>query len=339
MDPQTIKVSVIIPAYNAASTLHQCLKALREQTIPEVTYEIIVVDDASIDETNSIAHEFPNIRILSVAHQGPAAARNFGAQNARGAILLFTDADCMPLNNWIEMMTVPFEDNQIVGVKGAYFSKQTSLVARFVQAEYEDKYDRMKKEKFIDFIDTYSAGYRKETFLQNGGFDSSFSTSSVEDQEFSFRLAKRGYKMVFIPQARVIHLKHATSLREYFFKKYKIGYWKVRVHKLHPRKLVYDSHTPHSLKFQILLVGLIILFALFGMIMPIFLRISLFAGILFLSTTVPFIVKTWSKDKTVALLSPMLLLTRSIALGLGFALGILKFALSGENSVGLKAPN
>ena len=51
----------------------------------------------------------------------------------------------------------------------------------------------------IDFIDTYSAAYRKEVFIQNGGFDESFRVPSVEDQEFSFRLARKGYRMVFEP--------------------------------------------------------------------------------------------------------------------------------------------
>ena len=58
----------------------------------------------------------------------------------------------------------------------------------------------------IDFIDTYSAGYRREIFLENGGFDPIFTTASVEDQEFSFRLAQKGYRLVFVPGAACVNI-------------------------------------------------------------------------------------------------------------------------------------
>ena len=101
----------------------------------------------------------------------------------------------------------------------------------------------------IDFVDTYSAAYRRDIFLANGGFDSTFPTASVEDQEFSFRLAEKGYRLVFVPAAKVFH-RHNHTLSAYIRRKFLIGYWKVLVTRRHPGRAVRDSHTPQALKLQ-----------------------------------------------------------------------------------------
>lgn len=316
------QISVIIPAYNAEETIAQCLKSLEQQTVSRERYEIIVVDDGSSDGTKCQVSAFPDVLLFSQPNAGPAAARNLGGRHARGGTILFTDADCVPAKDWIECIIAPFCDKEIVGVKGAYLTRQRALVARFTQVEYEGRYDRMAREKYIDFIDTYSAGYRRDIFLKTGGFDIIFSTASVEDQEFSFRLASQGYKMVFVPEARVFHLKHADNLWAYWKKKFKIGYWKVLVHRRHPDKLIRDSHTPQTLKLQILLVGLLGFFFFTGL----FWKSMLWAGgaivLQFLLTTIPFAVKAWRKDRSVAIISPVLLFIRALALGTGFAVGL-----------------
>jgi len=316
------RISAIVPAYNAEDTIDQCLDALARQTVPRETYEVIVVDDGSSDGTWARVEAHPGVRLLTQVNVGPAAARNRGVQHARGEIVLFTDADCVPAEDWIARMAAPFRDPAIVGVKGAYLTDQRALVARFVQIEYEDKYDRMAREPAIDFIDTYAAAYRRDVFLANGGFDTAFPTASVEDQEFSFRLAGQGHRMVFVPEARVRHLGHADTLAAYWRKKLKIGYWKVLVHRLHPEKLVRDSHTPQTLKVQILLVGLVGLFLVGGLLWPVSLMVGGAIGLLFLLTTLPFAAKAWAKDPVVALASPGLLFVRALALGTGFAIGL-----------------
>ena len=137
--------------------------------------------------------------------------------------------------------------------------------------------------------------------------------------------------MVFVPAARVVHLRHASNLKDYFLKKYKIGYWKVLVHKKHPRKLIRDSHTPPNLKIQIVILAAALFFLILGVINSLSLRISaLFAG-LFLITTLPFVYHTWRKDLSLAIVSPLILLIRSAALGLGFGHGLLNSILRPES--------
>lgn len=328
-----MRASVVVPVHNGAETIESCLVALLHQSLAEDEYEIIAVDDGSTDGTRELVKSFvqpahgggQSVILLSQPHSGPAAARNLGAREASGDILLFTDADCAPTRNWVEQMIKAFADPAVVGVKGTYLTRQKELVARFVQIEYEDKYDRMVGQERIDFVDTYSAGYRRDIFLANGGFDTTFPTASVEDQELSFRLARKGYKMVFAPQARVYH-RHDVSLGEYARRKFNIGYWKALLTQWHPERLVRDSHTPQTLKLQIILLGLGALSLLAAPLWPGFLRLAGGMAVLFLGSTFAFVAKAGTKDPAVAIVSRFLLALRATSLGLGFALGKARFA-------------
>ncbi|MEA1958777.1 MAG: sugar transferase [Chloroflexota bacterium] len=317
-------ISVIVPAYNAEETLNECLAALEYQTVSRCDYEVIVVDDGSSDRTAEIARSC-GVRLIQQRNAGPATARNRGAREACGDLLLFTDADCAPAPDWIERMMEPFLDPEVVGAKGTYRTRQTGLMARFVQLEYEGKYVRMAGQDRIDFVDTYSAAYRRDIFLTNGGFDSSFPTASVEDQEFSFRLARKGYRMVFVPDAVVYHY-HDATLWEYWRRKFDIGYWKALLLRWHPERAVQDSHTPQVLKFQIGLVGMLIPLLLMA---PFWIPArwgALVVAMLFCLTAVPFLFRVFRCDSPVAAVTFPLLFVRALALGTGLTAGFLRFS-------------
>lgn len=92
-------ISVVIPARDAAETLPRALEAVaRQEGAP--AYEVIVVDDGSRDETAAIAHDL-GARVISADGGGPASARNAGVAEARGGLLAFTDADCVPTPGWL----------------------------------------------------------------------------------------------------------------------------------------------------------------------------------------------------------------------------------------------
>ena len=324
-------ISVVVPAYNAATTIGACVVALRAQTF-DLPYEIIVVNDGSTDRTADVA-EAAGATVLTTPNGRPAAARNAGIRAAQGVIVCCTDADCAPHPDWLHEITAPFADFQVVASKGTYATRQRELVARFVQLEYEDKYDRMRPGEGIDFVDTYSAAYRRDILLANDGFDERF--DYLEDQELSFRLAAQGHKMVFQPTAVVDHV-HSANLGDYLRKKRTIGFWKAQVVRRYPDRAVQDSHTPQIMKVQMLLSVLLavsILLGAAGLIMgpgrwdlsaALFVSPAAVTGLLFLATTLPFVVKAWPKDQAVAIASPVLLLGRALALSAGYTLGILR---------------
>ncbi len=319
-----MRASVIVPAYNAARTVQGCMHALLAQTYPREWYEILVVDDGSTDQTAALAERIPGVRVLRCLHRGAAAARNEGGRAARGEIVLFTDADCEPMPNWIEAMLAPFsamEGEPVAGAKGIYRTRQRGWVARFVQLEYEEKYARLSRERAIDFVDTYSAAYPRELFLTHGGFDESFPAASVEDQEFSFRLAEQGCRLVFVPDAVVYH-QHVTTLRAYAVRKFRIGYWKVRVHRRHPGKAVRDSHTPPTLKLQIAFLFAFVVSLLALPFAPFASGACFISLAAFVFTMLPLLAFVVRRDRVVGLIAPAMMGVRAAALGAGLVAGV-----------------
>ena len=135
--------SVIIPAKNAARSLADCLAAVTAQSglILGIDYEVIVVDDGSTDHTTLVCHQYP-VTLISQFNQGPASARNTGSKHAQADLLVFTDADCVPEEDWLVNIIQPFKHAEIIGAKGIYQTREKGLIPRFVQLEYEFKYER-----------------------------------------------------------------------------------------------------------------------------------------------------------------------------------------------------
>jgi glycosyltransferase involved in cell wall biosynthesis len=321
-------VSVVVPAYNAEGAVGACLRALLAQEDVGAPYEIILVDDGSTDRTADMAGAFgPPVRVIRQANRGAGAARNTGVAAARGDIVLFTDADCEPAPWWAEALAGAIRAGA-EGAKGTYRTRQRSLTARFVQAEYESKYRRMAGMERIDFVDTYSAGYRRDLLLRSGGFDENLRYN--EDQELSFRLTEMGADLRFVPHAVVYHT-HADSPIEYLRKKFRIGYWKVAVLARHPGRAVSDSHTPQSVKAQMALLAAaaasLVLSAAPGWAGRAARALGLASAAGFAASTLPFAAKAAKSDPALAPVTPVMMLLRAAGLTAGMAAGAVRFGL------------
>ena len=326
-----MKASVIIPAYNSEKTIGNCIDAIRNQDFSE-QYEIIVVDDGSKDETADAAEELGAV-VLKQKNSGPAKARNLGARNSKGEILVFTDADCEPEKDWLKEMLALFKDKEVIGVQGAYKTKQKSLVARFVQAEIEERYEKMKKNsENLDWIGSYSAAYRKKDFFEANGFDESYPKASGEDPELSFTLSKQGKKLVFNPKAVVYHL-HPDTVWNYFKVKFFRAFYRVKLYSKHTDKIMNDSYTKNSIKIQIAA-------GYFGTLMilliPVLLALNqeffawLIAGINTILVVAATIVTIKSaidarQDIVIAIFSLIMIQVRTVAFMLGLPAGLIKF--------------
>ena len=316
-----IDVSVIVPARGGHNLLARCLRALAAQRGFENRFEIIVVDDGSVQPLKPLAEEHGG-RCITQEPLGPAAARNAGARAAKGEILAFTDSDCAPVESWLQNLTAPFEDPETVGAKGTYASEQAGRVPRFVQQEYEAKYRRMARQASIDFIDTYSAAYRRDVFLENGGFDTAFPVPSVEDQELSFRLARKGYRLVFAPQAVVVHI-HDETFSEYIRRKFNIAYWKAFMLRWLPEKILSDSHTLPVQRWQIGLLGLTLMGLVLGFLWTPAFVLALASFLLIFLLDTPFLLHLLRNDLGWLFVAPPMLVLRAGSLGLGLTVGFL----------------
>ena len=315
-------ISVIIPAHNAERTIKGCVGALLSQDYGG-EYEIIVADDGSTDGTAKALKGFPKgkVRLLRLGHKGPAAARNAGAGQAKGDIVLFTDADCIPGRDWVSQMARPFLRRNITGVQGAYKTRQRGIVARFAQLEIEERYSRLAMQEYTDWIGSYSAGYRKAAFLEFGGFDESYPMASGEDPDLSYKMARAGYKLVFNQSAVVYHM-HPETLSRYAKQKYWRAVWRVRLYKKNKEKIASESYTPWSLKLQIALFYLFFISAIALPLSGSQLIVAVIC-IAFLLSTIPLSIPNARKDAFAGIATPFFVVVRTAAFASGLLRGYL----------------
>ena len=318
-----IKASVIIPAYNAAKTITNTLTALKEQTRDD--FEVIVVDDGSTDDTTKLVTQFSEqnslpVKLFRQENAGPATARNHGAGQANGDILIFLDSDCLPAENWIDEMIGPLGED----VAGCYcwnrVRNKESIVARYVDHEMTRRHERMVG-KDIDAISTYSASFLKRVFTECGGFDTQYREASGEDFDLTYSIVRAGYKLRFV-DTTFVYQYHPSSWREYFVKQFKRGYWSVKLHlKNRDRIIKKDSYFGFELQIQFcatLLALASIPLAFFYSLAPLW-----GFGVLLLSN-LPFGLWAFKKERKFLLIAPLVASIRSLA----GTMGVFKYVIS-----------
>ena len=206
-----MRISIIIPVYNNMRDLPECLSAVKASA-KNLDTEIIVVDDASTDETPSVAASM-GVHVLRLGrNSGPAAARNFAAQRATGEILFFVDADVVlapgSLHRAIRVLdTRP----DFAAVFGSYDDRPR---ARGLVSQYRNLLHHFVHQQGNPEASTFWAGcgaIRREIFLGVGGFDAErFLRPSIEDIELGVRLRKAGHRILLDREIQGTHLKRWT---------------------------------------------------------------------------------------------------------------------------------
>lgn len=315
-------ISIIVPMYNAEKTIIQTLKGLENQTRND--FEVIVVDDGSIDKSPKLVTGFKNqseltIKLINQINSGPAKARNIGVKHSKGNIIIFLDSDCIPPNNWVEEMVKPLKGN-IVGCNCGYKVKnKESLIARYVDYEIAKRHERLMG-KSIDTIGSYSASFLKETFTKANGFSTEYPIASGEDFDLAFNIRKMGYDLVFIDKTFVYHY-HPDSLRDYLKQQFGRGYWRVKMYLRNRDKILKgDSYTGHEAQVQFILSGVVFLSIPLAVINPLFL-LSLFV---LLFSNLPLGLWIFDREKKFIFIAPLLASMRSLAGTLGVCMYFIK---------------
>lgn len=222
----TIKFSVIIPIYNGATTLARALDSVLAQSYP--AYEIILVDDGSTDQTSSVASAYADrVHYVYQSNAGVSAARNYGAQIAKGEWLAFLDADDwfypdrLRLHaEWIsEDNTLDFltGDQEYHRPDGSLIrcSMSSTVAGRRLLARAEGKKRvLMLQDDLADFVenhfgDTPTLSLPRWTFLDLGGYSTSFRV--CEDVNLLIRLVARSQRIGVICQPLAVYYVHEDS--------------------------------------------------------------------------------------------------------------------------------
>ena len=202
--------SVVIPAFRAARHLPRCLAALAASTLPPG--EVIVVDDGSTDGTRDLARS-AGARVVTTpgGPVGPAAARNLGAAQARGDVLIFVDADVAVHPETLgRLQAVLREHPDVAAVFGSY--DDTPDHAGFV-SQYRNLLHHFVHQQGRREASTFWAGcgaIRRRVFVEAGGFDERYRRPSIEDIELGGRLRAGGHRVWLRPEIQAVHLKPWT---------------------------------------------------------------------------------------------------------------------------------
>jgi len=206
-------VSIIIPAKNAESTIRKCLNSILR--VDYHSYELIVIDDGSTDNTSKILSEYKDIKTITTGGIGPSKARNTAAKEAKGEYLAFTDADCVVDVNWLNELLSGFKIFPDAAACGGrqelpqdasdfeknvfIFMKKTGFITEYMRKTDENATIEVNHNPSCNAI------YSKSVFLRENGFLENLWPG--EDVELDYRLRKKRYKLVFNPKAIVFHYR------------------------------------------------------------------------------------------------------------------------------------
>lgn len=162
-----MKVSVIIPTYNEEEMIGECLESLRQQSYKNM--EIIVVDDGSTDKTRDLVS---GVELLTQRHGGPGEARNLGAKEARGDILVFVDADMTFDKDFVKNLIKPIINKDSKGTfsKDEYVSNFSNIWAKCWSLNKGIISDKMHPKNYPDTQKVFRAILKSE-FDKVSGFD------------------------------------------------------------------------------------------------------------------------------------------------------------------------
>ena len=216
-------VSIIVPVYNKIDFTLRCLWSIRRQ-VWRHRYEVIIVDDYSIDRTRELLAQAPGLRlVVNPSNLGFVRSCNEGARHARGDYLLFLNNDTLVLSGWMDKLvdsfaTVP--EAGLVGSKLLYPDGRLQEAGGFVAQEgsggnYGRNDDPNKPQynflREVDYCSGASIMVPRALFDELGGFDERYAPAYYEDTDLAFTVRKAGRKVLYQPLSQLIHYEGVTS--------------------------------------------------------------------------------------------------------------------------------
>ncbi len=229
MQPKPLpSTSIIIPSYNGIAFTEACIRALQESLPLDFRGEIIVVDDASTDDTpfrmQRLAEQDPRIKsIRNPQNVGFLSTCNRGAELADGDILVFLNNDTLPQPGWLEALLKIFEDHADAGAVGGklvypdgrlqeaggvIFSDGSA--ANFGRGDFEIDAPLYNYVREVDYVTGALIATPRALFEKLGGLDARYRPIYYEETDYCFRVREMGLKVYYQPASVVIHLEGVT---------------------------------------------------------------------------------------------------------------------------------
>ena len=237
-----LEVSVVIPTHNRWALLSCCLAALSTQTLDADRFEVVVVADGCTDSTveRLRARSYPfRIKCLEQPASGVAAARNLGAREALGRLLIFLDDDVVPSRELVAAHVAHHADRVGCVAIGPYPSKKPArgdFLGNLTHHWWNELFSTMERgdtRPSYTWLVGGNFSIPAQEFRRVGGFSLEFPACGVEDYELGARLIREGVRLEFSPLARAIHLE-TYSLDRAFERALREGFGDTILASLHP---------------------------------------------------------------------------------------------------------
>ncbi|MBS3147276.1 glycosyltransferase family 2 protein [Candidatus Woesearchaeota archaeon] len=244
-----LKFSVVIPTYNRAKIVIECIKCVAVQNYPKDSYEIVVVNDGSKDNTTELIESYlggiPNLKLVNQTNKGPAAARNTGWQNAKNEIVAFTDDDCRPEPDWLLKLAQYFhKEPDLIGVGGIMYTPEDEIK---IMTHHSLPIDRAIIEQ-APFPGTNNVAYKRSALEKVNGFDGNVPYVSAEDFDLYVRIIKLG-NVIYDVNLAMPHISRPMTWKQGMntYKNFYLGF--KAFEKKHPEefKKMYQRKTSQGL--------------------------------------------------------------------------------------------
>jgi len=220
---RTPEVSIVIPVHGHVDETVACLRAIAAHP-PDAPIEVIVVDDASPDQTRTLLAQVADLRLHALpANVGFIGACNAGAGIARGRYLLFLNNDTVPQPGWLDAMRATFDAQAGAGIVGAQLvypdgrlQESGAMLARDGRGESRGRFAAPDAPAFawcadVDYVSGAALMIERALFERLDGFDPRYAPAYYEDTDLAFRVREAGLRVVVQPLARVVHLEGASA--------------------------------------------------------------------------------------------------------------------------------